>query len=110
MRPNLLLLGLFLIIEKVCPDSSQPTQNQDADSAYLSYKIYEGVNTLNTNSGCVIKTDNWRYAVWKHYRTKECYVVIRGTNVFDSSDILADSDVEEYYDDEISVGVHNGVR
>ena len=110
MRPNLLLLGLFFIIEKVCPYSFQPTQNQDADAAWLSHKIYEGAHALNSNYGCVIKTDNWRYAIWKHYRTKECYVVIRGTNVFDFSDILADLNVKEYFDNEISVGVHNGVR
>ena len=109
MIHNLLLL-LLIIIKKVNPYSYsfQPTQNHDADAAWLSYKIYEGVHTLNSNYGCVIKTDNYRYAVWKHYRTKECYVVIRGTK--DLSDFFTDLNVEEYTDDEIGVGVHNGVR
>ena len=92
--------------------SSAPTQNQDADAAWLSNKIYEGVNTMNTDSGCVIKSHqsekNGAYAVWKHYRTKECYVVIRGTKNF--MDFLTDSNVINIYDDEIGVDVHNGVK
>ena len=81
MKMVLLLYSLMFVVI-----SSAPTQNQDADAAWLSNKIYEGVNTMNTDSGCVIKSHqsekNGAYAVWKHYRTKECYVVIRGTKNF----------------------------
>ena len=108
---SVLLFYLFIVIEKIYSYSYsyQPTQNHDADAAYLSYKIYDGVNSLNSNSGCVIKSDDsGRYAVWKHYRTKECYVVIRGTK--NLNDFFTDLDTEEYNDEELGVKVHNGVR
>lgn len=65
---------------------------------------------MNTDSGCVIMGDltGGTYAVWKHYRTKECYLVIRGTK--DVKDFLADIDVEEINDDDIGAKVHNGVK
>jgi hypothetical protein len=89
-----------------------PTQNQVANSVWLSNQIYFGVDTMNTNSGCVIKSHqsevNGAYAIWKHYNTKECYVVIRGTkNVMD---FLTDANIPDWWDDEIKVHVHNGVR
>lgn len=89
-----------------------PTQNQVANSVWLSNQIYFGVDTMNTNSGCVIKSHqsevNGAYAIWKHYNTKECYVVIRGTkNVMD---FLTDANLPDWWDDEIKVHVHNGVR
>ena len=51
MKMVLLLYSLMFVVI-----SSAPTQNQDADAAWLSNKIYEGVNTMNTDSGCVIKS------------------------------------------------------
>ena len=107
MRADLLFY-LFIFIKIEFSYSSKPTQNQDADASWFSSKIYDGVQALNSKSGCVIKTDYSKYAVWKHYRTKECYVVIRGTK--DINDILTDADIEEYTDNELHVGVHNGVR
>ena len=107
MKIVLLLYSLIFVVI-----STAPTQNQDADAAWLSNKIYEGVNTMNTDSGCVIKShqsaNNGAYAVWKHYRTKECYVVIRGTK--NLMDALTDLNVINIYDDEIGVDVHNGVK
>ena len=89
-----------------------PTQHQVADSVWFSNQIYSGVDTLNTASGCVIKShqseNNGAYAVWKHYSTKECYVIIRGTK--NLMDFLTDSNVIDCWDDEIGVHVHNGVR
>ena len=41
-------------------------------------------------------------------KSGECYIVIRGTKTL--SDVFVDLDVEEYYDHEIGVRVHNGVR
>ena len=102
---SLLLINLIL---------SAPTQNQDADAAYLAFKIYDGVDKLNTNSGCVIKAyHNWAngaYAIWKHYRTKECYVVIRGTKIEEISDIFTDANVIDIWDNEIKAHVHNGAK
>ena len=86
-----------------------PTQNQDATAAQLSGIIYEGAYKMNSDYGCVIDyAENGEYAVWKHYRSKECYVVIRGTN--NLNDILADSKIIEDYDEEIGVYVHRGVK
>ena len=66
------ILSLFLFA--ISLNASPPTQNQDTDAAWLSNKIYDGVNTMNTDYGCVIKSHesdaNGAYAVWKHYRTK----------------------------------------
>ena len=109
MKINLLILICLLIIEV---NAFAPTQNQVANAAWLANKIYDGVDTMNTDSGCVIKSHqsgyNGAYAVWKQYRTKECYVVIRGTK--NLNDFLTDANIIEYYDDEVEVNVHNGVR
>ena len=89
-----------------------PNEWQEADAAWLSNKIYEGVNTMNTDSGYVFHSHNSRvygaYALWKQKKTGECYVVIRGTKTL--SDVFVDLDIEEYNDEEIRVRVHNGVR
>ena len=110
MKFILLLCSLISVV--ISSISSPPTQNQVANAAWLSNKIYDGVNTMNTNSGCVIKShqseENGAYAVWKHYRTKECFVVIRGTK--NLMDFLTDSNIINIYDDEIGVDVHNGVK
>lgn len=107
------VLLFYLLIFNI--HSSPPTQNQDADASYFAYKIYDGVDTLNTDYGCVIKSHqsamNGAYAVWKHYRTKECYVIIRGTKLNEiNTDLLTDMNVVEIYDEELGVYVHNGVR
>lgn len=105
-------LLLILCTSFIIVNASAPTQNEVADAAWLSNQIYEGVNTMNTRSGCVIKSHqsemNGAYAVWKHYRTKECFVVIRGTK--NLNDFLTDFNILDIYDDEIDVHVHNGVR
>ena len=106
------MLVLFLFINSVF--TSAPSQNQIADAAWLSAQIYKGVDTLNTDSGCVIKShqSDWggAYAIWKHYRTKECYVVIRGTEIKSLIDILTDLNLLEVRDYEIQVNVQNGVK
>ena len=109
-KKALFLISLLSINLILCA----PTQNQDADAAYLAFKIYEGVDKLNTNSGCVIKAyhnlDNGAYAIWKHYRTKECYVVIRGTKIEEINDIFTDANVIDIWDNEIKAHVHNGAK
>ena len=106
------MLVLFLFINSVF--TSAPSQNQIADAAWLSAQIYKGVDTLNTDSGCVIKShqSDWggAYAIWKHYRTKECYVVIRGTEIKSLIDILTDLNLLEVRDYEIQVNVQNAVK
>lgn len=92
--------------------SSPPTQNQVANSIWLSKQIYDGINTMNTDSGCIIKSHesdlNGAYVIWKHLKTKECFVVIRGTKTW--SDFITDLKVEDIYDEEIGVHVHKGVQ
>ena len=106
------LLVLFFLIKSIL--TSPPTQNQVADAAWLSMKIYDGVDKLDTDSGCVIKSRQgfWygAYAIWKHYRTKECYIVIRGTKVKSLIDILTDINILQVEDKEIGVYIHNGVK
>ena len=67
---------------------------------------------MDTDSGYVFKSHDSKtygaYAVWKHRTNGECYVVIRGTKTL--SDIFTDLNVAEYYDSEIRVRVHTGVR
>lgn len=67
---------------------------------------------MDTDSGYVFhrheSNSYGAFAVWKQKKTGECYVVIRGTKTL--SDIFTDADVEEYYDQEIQVRVHSGVR
>ena len=89
--------------------ASPPTRHQVAESAWLTDKLYTGVNALNKDTGCVIYGgENGEFAVWKHYRTKECYVVIRGTN--NLGDIFTDGKVVQVYDEETGVDVHLGVK
>ena len=107
------LISFFLLCSFILDViASPPTQNQVANAAWLSNKIYDGVNTMNTDYGCVIlKHESWlngAYAVWKQYITKECYLVIRGTKKF--MDFLTDAFITESYDDEVGVFVHTGVK
>jgi hypothetical protein len=108
---ELLLLHL-LVISVIAGSYQPPNEWQDADASWLSNQIYKGVNTMNTDSGYVFHSHESEpfgaYAIWKQKKTGECYVVIRGTHTL--NDIFVDLDVEEYYDDEIGVGVHEGVR
>lgn len=108
---ELLLLHL-LVISVMAGLFQPPNEWQDADAAWLSNKIYEGINSMNTDSGYVFHSHNSRvfgaYAIWKQKKSGECYIVIRGTKTL--SDVFVDLDVEEYYDNEIGVRVHNGVR
>lgn len=113
MKKFFFLIYLLIILNYVqnaeIIKDDPPTQNQDATAAQLSYKLYDGAYYLNNDAGCVIdKGINEEYAVWKQYRTKECYVVIRGTNNW--GDILADANIVEEYDQEIGVYVHKGVK
>jgi len=89
-----------------------PTVWEDADSAWLANKIYEGVHTMNTDSGYVFHSHDSRawgaYALWKQKKSGECYIVIRGTKTL--SDVFTDLDVEEIYDEKIKVRVHRGVK
>lgn len=106
------ILFYLLIINVIALPYTAPTKGQDADASWLSYKIYDGVNTMNTDSGYVFHShesqENGAYAIWKQKNTGECYVVIRGTKTL--NDILIDLNVGEYYDNEIDAKVHFGVR
>ena len=89
-----------------------PNQWQVADAAWLSNKIYEGIDKMDTENGYVFHYHESKafgaYAVWKQKNSGECYVVIRGTNSL--SDIFDDLDVTEVIDTEIKVKVHRGVK
>ena len=102
----------LLVISIISLPNQAPNEWQDADAAWLSNQIYKGVNTLDTEYGYVFhrheSNSYGAFAVWKQKKTGECYVVIRGTKTL--SDIFTDLDVEEYYDQEIQVRVHSGVR
>ena len=79
-----ILLFSILIIEITLQCDSPPNKWQDAEGSWLSKQIYNGVNTMDTDSGSVIYShqsfENGAYAIWKQKYTGECYVVIRGTH------------------------------
>lgn len=106
-----IIFHLF-IISVISPPNEPPNEWQDADAVWLSNKIYDGVDTMDTDFGSVFqKHESYAYgayAVWKQKITGECFVIIRGTKTL--SDIFDDLDVTEYIDTEIDVRVHNGVR
>ena len=109
---KILILFYLLIIIAIISPKSPPTPAQDADAAWLSYKIYDGVNTMDTDSGYVFHShDSDRhgaYCLWKQRKTGECYIVMRGTKTLD--DIFTDLSCAEFVDDEIQVKVHYWVR
>ena len=109
---KVLALFYLLINHIISSPYTAPNKWQDADASWLSYKIYDGVNTLNTDSGYVFRSHesdkNGAYALWKQKNSGDCYIVIRGTKTLD--DVLEDINVYEYYDSEIDVNVHFGVR
>jgi len=104
----------FLLIGAFASENTASNEYQDADAAWLSYKIYDGVDTLDTDSGKVIYShqskDYGAYAIWKQKNSGECYIVIRGTDISEINDILTDLNVVEYDDQELEVKVHSGVR
>ena len=106
-----ILLNL-LVISIIALPNTAPNEWQVADAVWLSNQIYNGVNTLDTEYGYVFHKHESNafgaFAIWKHKKTGECFIVIRGTKTL--SDIFTDLDVEEYYDSEIQVKVHSGVR
>lgn len=65
-------LLIYLLVNNAF--ANPPTQNQLYDASWLSNQIYQGVDAMNTNSGCVIRSrqTDWEgaYAIWKHYRQK----------------------------------------
>lgn len=67
---------------------------------------------MDTDSGSVIYShqsfENGAYAIWKQKYTGECYVVIRGTHSL--ADFMVDAQVAEFYDNEVGIYVHLGVR
>ena len=93
-----ILLFSILIIEITQQCDSPPNKWQDADASWLSKQIYNGVNTMDTDSG----------SIWKQKYTGECYVVIRGTHSL--ADFMVDAQVAEFYDNEVGIYVHLGVR
>ena len=113
MKKKTFILFYLLIINIFALPNEAPNKAQNADAAWLSYKIYDGVNTMDTDSGYVFHSheskENGAYALWKQKNTGECYVVMRGTNILSLNDILTDINLKEYYDDEIEVYVHGGV-
>ena len=108
---QLLLINL-LIISAIAGPYQEPNEWQVADAAWLSYQIYNGVDTMDTDSGYVFDSDEsilyGAYAVWKQKYSGDCYIVMRGTN--NLNDILTDLNVKELYDSEIDARVHSGVR
>ena len=109
---KILLLFNLLIIIAIISTKSPSIPEQDADAAWLSYKIYDGVNTMDTDSGYVFHSHdsdrNGDYCLWKQRKTGECYIVVRGTKTLD--DIFTDLSCAKFVDDEIQVKVHYGVR
>ena len=75
---ELILLHL-LAISVIAGPVQPPNEWQDADAAWLSNKIYEGTNTMNTGSGFVFHSYNsnqWgAYALWNQIKSGECYIV-----------------------------------
>jgi hypothetical protein len=63
-----LVLFYLLINNIISSPYTAPNKWQDADASWLSYKIYDGVNTLNTDSGYVFHSHesdkNGAYALW----------------------------------------------
>ena len=59
----------FLLIGAFASENTASNEYQDADAAWLSYKIYDGVDTLDTDSGKVIHSHQSKkygaYAIWK---------------------------------------------
>ena len=104
----------ILIINAFCSQNTATNKYQDADAAWLSYQIYKGVDTLDTDSGFVFhrhqSKEHGAYAVWKHIKSGECYIVMRGTDIREKNDIFTDMNVAEYVDEELEVKVHKGVR
>ena len=104
-------ISIFIFFLAVSVIAKQPTEWQDADAAWLSNQIYEGVNTMNTDSGSVIyshtSTNFGAFAIWKQKKVGDCYLVIRGTKT--PRDFFTDLAVKEVTDNEIGVKVHSGV-
>lgn len=102
---------LYLLVVNSTALFGPPSAYQDADAAWLSNQIYDGVHTMNTDSGSVIyshTSDKYgAFAIWKQKNVGDCYLVIRGTKTF--SDFLTDISVSEITDNEIGVKVHKGV-
>ena len=109
MKPFILYLLLTTIISR---PNEPPNAYQDADAAWLSNKIYEGVDYMDTDNGNVIfkrqSEQNGAFAIWKQKYNGDCYVVIRGTKSF--GDFLTDAMVAEVRDGEVGVYVHSGVK
>lgn len=104
---SILLLYLF-IVSIVAKPNEAPNEMQDADAAWLSNTIYDGVFDMDTPYGSIFHWKEKVYAIWQQKYTGECYVVIRGTK--SPRDYLTDITVGEYVDNEIGVKVHYGVK
>ena len=66
MKPFIFYLLLTTIISR---PNEPPNAYQDADAAWLSNKIYEGVDYMDTDNGNVIfkrqSKQNGAFAIWK---------------------------------------------
>lgn len=106
------MLFYLLIIGAISSPNEPPNKWQDADAVWLSNKIYEGIDKMDTENGYVFHSHESKaygaYAVWKQKNTGACFIVIRGTGSL--SDIFDDLLVKEIYDEEIDVKVHLGVK
>jgi hypothetical protein len=110
MRKFILLFLLFIGVTN--SPNQPPNQWQDAIAVWLSNKIYLGIDKMDTDNGYVfhsyVSELTGAYALWIGRNINECYIVIRGTNSL--GDIFTDLDVAEFFDEEIKVRVHSGVR
>ena len=108
------IFSYFLLIGTFASENTSSNKYQDADTAWISFKIYDGVDTLDTNSGNVIyshQSKNHRtFTIWKQKNSQECYIVIRGIDILEINDILTDFNVVEFEDQDLEVKVHTVVR
>ena len=73
------LILLLLVISATAGPHQAPNEWQDADAAWLANKIYEGSNTMNTDSGYVFHCHNSRqwvaYALWKEKKAENAMLL-----------------------------------
>lgn len=108
---------IYIVTFIICAAAVRPTQNQLAFSVSLSKLLKDGVDNLNTKDGCVINSykngqvskEDETYAIWKNYKTKDCYIVVKGEDGVMAS-IKSIELQKATYDEEIKANVRAGTR
>ena len=74
-----ILLYLWIVGFISLPNQT-PNEYQDADAAWLSNKIYDWIDKMDTDSGYVFNyyesKTYWVFAIWKHKDSGDCFVVL----------------------------------